>query len=113
MDTSTCYAVYKGYCLICSEEDDGTLHGRIDGIRDIVTFHAATPEALQRAFEEAVDDYLETCARIGKAPQQPASGKMMLRVAPEVHSAALMAAQAAGVSLNQWAARVLGEAARA
>ena len=74
---------------------------------------AITVAELRAAFEEAVDDYLETCARIGKAPQQPASGKMMLRVAPEVHSAALMAAQAAGVSLNQWAARVLGEAARA
>ena len=55
MDNVACYAVYKGYCLVCSAEEDGTLHGRIDGIRDIVTFHAATPEALQRAFEEAVD----------------------------------------------------------
>jgi predicted HicB family RNase H-like nuclease len=37
----------------------------------------------------------------------------MLRVPPEVHSAALTAAEAAGTSLNQWAAKVLGEAARA
>ena len=36
---------------------------------------------------------------------------MMLRVAPEVHSAALIAAQASGVSLNQWAAGVLQAAA--
>ena len=72
MDTSTCYAVYKGYCLICSEEDDGTLHGRIDGIRDIVTFHAATPEALQRAFEEAVDDYLAVCQESRLPPDVPA-----------------------------------------
>ena len=62
---------------------------------------------LRSAFEEAVDDYLETCARLGKAAQQPASGKLMLRVPPEVHSAALTAAQAAGMSLNQWAARAL------
>jgi predicted HicB family RNase H-like nuclease len=31
----------------------------------------------------------------------------MLRVAPEVHRAALIAAQASGVSLNPWAAGVL------
>ncbi|MFD1893839.1 type II toxin-antitoxin system HicB family antitoxin [Ottowia beijingensis] len=95
------------------DDRDNILVGRLVGITDVVSFHAESVAELRAAFEEAVDDYLETCARIGKAPQQPASGKMMLRVAPEVHSAALMAAQAAGVSLNQWAARVLGEAARA
>ncbi|WPL11717.1 hypothetical protein Thiosp_01467 [Thiorhodovibrio litoralis] len=36
----------------------------------------------------------------------------MLRVPPEVHGAALIAAQAAGTSLNQWAAKVLEEAAQ-
>jgi len=71
MDTPICYAVYKGYCLICSEEEDGTLHGRIDVIRDIVTFHAATREALQRAFEEAVDDYLDVCAEACLDPDAP------------------------------------------
>lgn len=35
----------------------------------------------------------------------------MLRVPPEVHSAALVAAQAPGTSLNQWAAKALAEAA--
>lgn len=68
---------------------------------------------LRAAFEEAVDDYyLETCTKIGKVPQKPASGKLMLRVPPEVHRAALIAAESAGTSLNQWATKVLGEAAR-
>ncbi|MFZ4625000.1 MAG: toxin-antitoxin system HicB family antitoxin [Rhodoferax sp.] len=35
----------------------------------------------------------------------------MLRVAPEIHRAALIAAQASGQSLNQWAAQVLQNAA--
>ena len=56
-----CFAAYKGYCLECEEEGDG-YHGRIAGIRDVVTFHGATPEALQQAFAEAVDDYLAVCA---------------------------------------------------
>ena len=41
---------------------------------------------------------------------KPASGKLMLRVPPEVHGAALVKAQAAGKSLNQWATEVLEEA---
>jgi len=35
-----------------------------------------------------------------------------LRYDPEVHSAALIAAKGSGTSLNQWTAKVLGEAAR-
>jgi len=38
---------------------------------------------------------------------------MMLRVPPEVHGAALVAARAEGVSLNQWATKALRLAARA
>jgi predicted HicB family RNase H-like nuclease len=34
----------------------------------------------------------------------------MLRVSSEVHTAALIAAQASGQSLNQWAANVLKQA---
>ncbi len=67
MATDTCSATYKGYCLECRAEDGG-LHGRIAGIRDVVTFHGATPEALQRAFEEAVDDYLAVCGEACLAP---------------------------------------------
>jgi predicted HicB family RNase H-like nuclease len=37
---------------------------------------------------------------------------MLLRLSPEVHAAAAIAAQAAGKSLNQWAAEELERAAR-
>ena len=91
---------------------DNHFVGRLLGITDVVGFHADNVTELHAAFEESVDDYLEICAKIGKAPNVTASGKLMLRVAPGVHSAALIAAQASGVSLNQWAARVLQAAAR-
>jgi predicted HicB family RNase H-like nuclease len=35
----------------------------------------------------------------------------MLRIPPEVHGAALVAAQVEGMSLNQWASQALREAA--
>ncbi len=103
---------YKGYTARIEFDDaDGILVGRLLGIRDVVGFHADNVRELRAAFEESVDDYLETCEKIGKEPQKPASGKLMLRVPPELHRAALIAAEAAGTSLNQWAAKVLGEAA--
>lgn len=103
---------YKGYTARIDFDDrGGILVGRLLGIRDIVSFHADNVAELRAVFEEAVDDYLETCARLGKPADKPASGKLMLRIPPEVHGAALIAAQAAGTSLNQWAAKVLAEAA--
>ena len=105
--------IYKGQIArIEFTEADGLFLGRLLGINDVVGFHADNVPGLHAAFEEAVDDYLETCAKVGKPPQKPASGKMMLRVPPEVHRAALVAAQAAGTSLNQWAAQALQQSAR-
>ncbi|RST85081.1 type II toxin-antitoxin system HicB family antitoxin [Aquibium carbonis] len=103
---------YKGYSArIEYDDEDGILFGQIAGIRDGVGFHADNVEDLRTAFHEAVDDYLETCARIGKEPQKPYSGKMMFRVSPEVHRRAALAAELSGKSLNQWAEDVIDRAA--
>jgi len=103
---------YRGYAARIDYDDaDGIFTGRIAGIRDGVGFHADTVEGLREAFREAVEDYLETCARIGKEPQKAYSGQMMFRVDPEVHRKAALAAELAGKSLNAWAEEVLEKAA--
>ena len=69
---------YKGYSAwIDHDDEDGMFTGRISGIRDGVGFHADNVKALREAFHEAVDDYLETCATIGKEPRKPHSGRWM------------------------------------
>ncbi len=103
---------FKGYSArIEYDDEDAILFGQIAGIRDGVGFHADNVEDLRTAFHEAVDDYLETCAKVGKEPQKPYSGKMMFRVSPEVHRKAALAAELSGKSLNQWAEEVLDRAA--
>ena len=102
---------YNGYAArIEYSEEDGCFIGRIAGIRDVIGFHAESVKELRAAFEEAVDDYLATCEKAGRAPQKPYSGKLMLRVPSEVHARAAMMAEAHGMSLNQWAAEVLAKA---
>lgn len=102
---------HKGYAArIGYSDEDGCFVGRLAGIRHIVTFHADNVADLRQAFHEAVDDYLETCASAGVAPQKPYSGKIMLRIPPEVHARAAMLAQAHGKSLNQWVAEVISRA---
>jgi predicted HicB family RNase H-like nuclease len=52
------------------------------------------------AFHEAVGDYVETCAKIGKEPQKPYSGRVIFRVDPEVHRKAALTTELSGKSLN-------------
>jgi predicted HicB family RNase H-like nuclease len=102
---------YKGYAArIEYSDEDGCFIGHIAGIKDVIGFHAVTVSELRVAFEDAVDDYLLTCEKVGRAPQKPYSGKLMLRVPPEVHARAAMMAEAHGMSINQWAADVLSKA---
>jgi predicted HicB family RNase H-like nuclease len=103
---------HNGYSARIEYDDaDGIFFGRIAGIRDGVTFHAETVEELCAAFREAVEDYVETRAKIGKEPQKAYSGQMMFRVNPDVHRKAAQAAELAGKSLNQWAEEALDKAA--
>ena len=92
------------------DDEDGIFVGRIAGIRDGVGFHADSVAELREAFHDAVEDYIETCASIGKEPQKAFSGQMMFRVNPELHRRAAVAAELAGTSLNQWAEDVLSRA---
>ena len=102
---------YKNYAArIEFSAEDGLFVGHIAGIKDIIGFHGESVQELQAAFEEAVDDYLETCEKIGKAPQRPYSGKVMLRLSPELHARIAMKAEASGKSLNQWATETLSHA---
>ncbi|WP_406819546.1 type II toxin-antitoxin system HicB family antitoxin [Pseudomonas sp. KnCO4] len=105
---------YKGYAArIEYDERDDIFVGRVLGMRDIIGFHARSVPELHEAFRDALEDYLADCAEQGITPEKPASGKIMLRIRPEVHAAASIAARAAGKSLNQWADEVFEQAAMA
>lgn len=102
---------YKGYAArIEYSEEDGCFIGHVAGIRDVVGFHGESVTELRAAFEEAVDDYLDLCTEEGKSPDKPYSGKIMLRISPELHAHIAMCAAAQGISLNQWATERLASA---
>lgn len=96
---------YKGYAARIEYSDvDNCFIGHIAGINDVVGFHGESVAELRAAFREAVDDYLETCEKLNRPPQRPYSGRIMLRIPPEVHAAVATAAEVSGKSINQWAA---------
>ena len=85
--------------------------GKILGNADSITFQGETVKELKADFHAAIDHYLEDCAVTGRTPLKAASGKLMLRISPEVHATALAAAKTSGKSLNPWAEKVLNKAA--
>ena len=104
---------FKGYAArVEYDAGDEIFTGRIAGIADIVGFHADTVDGLKAAFHEAVEDYIQTCAKAGKPSQKPFSGRLMLRVDPKVHAQATRAAELAGQSLNAWSEDALRRAAQ-
>lgn len=75
--TRPCIMAYKGYGVTqiyieCDEETgNAILYGKLDDITDLITFQADTLRDIEQSFHDAVDDYLDFCKKIGKAPERP------------------------------------------
>ena len=83
-------------------DEDEVFFGTIEGINDLVTFEAENAHELKQAFIDAVDDYLQTCEAMGKAPEKPYSGDIRLRMGETLHKRAAKAAYEMGESLNAY-----------
>ena len=92
---------YRDYTArIEFDEASETFHGRIEGIRDIITFEGGSVAELKKAFHDSVDDYIEWATEEGFTPERPYSGRLMLRLPPDLHRRAAALAQKRGESLN-------------
>ena len=102
---------YKGYTGQVEFDDEARLfHGEVIDLRDVVTFQGTSVEELEEAFRDSVDDYLEFCELRGEEPDRPFSGRLMLRVSPQLHREAYTRARQEGKSLNQWISEKLEQA---
>lgn len=99
---------YKGYTGKTDYDDEAEIfYGEVIGLRDVVTFKGASVKELQKSFRDSIDDYLAFCKRMNKAPDIPASGRLILRIPPEIHSYAAVTAKTEGKSLNSWVAEAV------
>jgi predicted HicB family RNase H-like nuclease len=102
---------YKGYIgTFAYDEEADTFHGRVVGIRDVITFEGRSIEQLKKALADSVEDYLDFCRERGEKPEKPLSGKFVLRLDPNLHRALAVAAERDGKSLNSWVKERLREA---
>jgi predicted HicB family RNase H-like nuclease len=97
---------YKGFIgSIQFSAKDRTFFGKIEGINDLVTFEGKTVDKLINSFYEAVDDYLALCELKKKEPLKSFKGSFNIRVNPEIHAKAYLAAKSMKMSLNQFVAK--------
>ena len=92
---------YKGYLgSVEYSDEDEVLHGRLEFIRDLVTYEGADARSLKAAFREAVDDYLELCKAEGRKPDVPLKGSFNVRPGRDLHRRAMLLARRQGTNLN-------------
>ncbi len=99
---------YKGFQgSVRFYAEDRTFHGRLLGVDDVVSFEGSSVDELEAAFHEAVDDYMELCRKLGREPERRYSGRVALRIDPDLHRRVAIAAAADKISVNSWIARAL------
>ncbi len=102
---------YKGYLGKAEFDDEADIfHGEVLLTRDVVTFQGRSVSSLKKAFHDSVDEYLAFCDEQGADPEKPFSGKFVLRLDPEAHRHAALAAKIAGKSLNAWVVELINQA---
>ena len=103
---------YKGYVgSIEADIEANTLYGTVYGINDVIHYEGTTPQELEQAFHDSVDDYLEMCKESGDTPEKPYSGKFQTRLGEELHRFAASVAAAECISLNEFVCRAIAREA--
>ncbi len=102
---------YKGYIgSVEFSEEDSLFYGKVLGIRALVSYEGENARDLVQDFHSAVDDYLALCDAEGVAPEQAYKGSFNVRISPELHKQAAIAAMSRKISLNSFVENSIAQA---
>ena len=94
---------YLGYSAkIEYSADDECFVGQVLGITDTLVFDGESVSELEESFHTCIDEYLEFCEEIGKKPEKEFKGTFNVRINPELHRQAAIAASLRHISLNSF-----------
>ncbi|MCL2208541.1 MAG: type II toxin-antitoxin system HicB family antitoxin [Treponema sp.] len=95
------YLHYKNYTgSVFFSEEDAVFHGKVIGIKALISFEGDSVNAITADFHKAVDEYLKFCITKGKEPEKPFKGSFNVRISADLHRKLAISANARGVSLN-------------
>ena len=100
---------YKGYYgSIHFDIEHKCFYGKVEFIRDLITYEAHYADSLVNNFQSALDDYLEDCKAQSKAPDTPFKGTFNVRIEPETHKKLSLYAIQHNDTLNNVVKKALG-----
>lgn len=101
---------YKGYYgSINFDQENEIFYGKVEFIRDLITYEASDAKDLIKSFREAIDDYLLDCDNLNKIPDKPFKGSFNVRVHPDLHKEVSLYAIKHGETLNNIVKKALDE----
>lgn len=101
---------YNGYHgTVGYSAEDNLLVGSVVGVQDSLNFHGSTLEEITQSFHDCIDEYLEVCRLLGKNPDKEYKGSFNVRIPPELHRQADLAAKKQRISLNQFMQDAISE----
>lgn len=102
---------YDGYVArVDFDADVQRLVGRVVNAQVPLEFDADTAAEVLTRFREVVDAYVADCRERGVEPAKPYSGRILLRIDPQLHGEVAAAAAASEVSTNRFIERALRRA---
>ena len=104
---------YKGYVgSVEFSEEDSLFYGKVMGIRALISYEGQNAKELISDFHGAIDSYLGVCSAEGIEPEKAYKGSFNVRIAPELHRQAVIAAAAHQMSLNSFVESSIERAVR-
>ena len=97
--------------LISFDPDIGMLRGEFLGLSGGADFYATDVQGLLNEGRKSLEVYLQACEERGIAPFKRYSGRFNVRISPDLHADIVTAAEASGMSLNQWVEKALSQCA--
>jgi predicted HicB family RNase H-like nuclease len=94
---------YKGYFGSIEFNEEGLIfYGKVQFIKALISYEGESARELKVAFEEAVDDYLQTCHKHQIKPEIPFKGSLNIRIGHALHREAALQAERLNLSLNRF-----------
>lgn len=97
--------------VVAFDPDIQMFRGEFVGLRGGADFYADNVQKLEAEGRKSLIVFLDLCKEKGIEPRRRFSGRFNVRLAPEDHQSAVVAATAAGKSLNEWIASAIKDAA--
>lgn len=96
--------------IIHYDPETKMLRGEFVGLNGGADFYADNISDLHKEGEASLQTFLTVCQEQGIESYKHYSGRFNVRVSPQIHAAAVAAAAAKNISLNEWISQTLFQA---